>query len=110
MSAFDDNQELTPKWLVPVLIGISSTIVSIGFWAGTLQADVEDLKDYKDLISPTIQNNAATLREIAVDLKYIRAQVDRNGSQIEGIDFDFAKYKEETAKSIQNFYRKNPNL
>jgi len=92
------------------ILAVAATVLSGAVWVGVISSDVEDLKDYKEKTAPTINENAATLREIAIDLKYIRKQVEVNGYSFQKIANDFDLYKDAQSKEIQEFYRKNPNL
>lgn len=111
MTATQDKKTVRlPDWFQWATGGFGASLISIGIWVGTIQANQSELMEYKKMSEPTRVEAIKTLEAINVTLKNIESDVKRIENKQDAHIRDFTEYKDQTARNIQEFYRRNPDL
>ena len=96
------NESVIPKWLVPIILSLASSVLAVGIWAGTISNDVITLKKYQEVNDPERFETGATLREIKAELKYLRADLERTRYQVDVVNKDVKDFRKEINEKLDH--------
>lgn len=99
-----------PNWFQWATGTFGITLVSIGIWVGTIQTRQNELMKYRDDNEPLKMKMHQVQTQILEKLNAIEKDLDRIEEKQDEHIKEFTRYKDDAAKSTQEFYRRNPNL
>jgi hypothetical protein len=79
--------------IIPMVMGIITT----GIWVGTMQSEIEDLKE----TNAENETKIEILVEIQAELKYIKASIDDNRSEVGRLQMSFENFKDRHYNSMK---------